>query len=138
MDVKFIKTCLTFIPWENTLWRLAPYLIPNIYIFQKRITIIDLENKMWGHGISTLKSPKIVVTSIIFCISNFRQDVYNKLDENIVNFGDIWKVWNWTYSILLLKFTEDEDFVCDEHILTKIIPVREYEKGEIYFKSEVT
>jgi hypothetical protein len=62
MDVKFTKTRLTFIPWENILWGLAPYLIPNIYIFQKPITIIDLENKMWGHGISTLKSPKFFVT----------------------------------------------------------------------------
>ncbi len=63
--------------------------------------------------------------------------MYTKLDENIVNFGEIWKVWNWTYSIPLLKFTEDEDFVCDEHILTKIIPVIEYGKWELYFKSEV-
>jgi len=105
MDVKFTKTCPTFIPWEIILWGLAPYLVPNIYIFQKPITVIDLENKMWGHGISTLKSPKIVVTKYFFCISKFWQDVYTKLDENIVNFGDIWKVWNWTYSNFLLKFT---------------------------------
>jgi hypothetical protein len=53
------------------------------------MTIIDLENKMWEHGISTLKSPKIVVTNYNFCISKISEDVYTKLDENIVNFGEI-------------------------------------------------
>jgi hypothetical protein len=66
MDVKFTKTRLAFIPWENILSSLALYLIPNIYIFQKTITIIDLENKMCGHGINKLKSPKIVVTNYNF------------------------------------------------------------------------
>jgi hypothetical protein len=37
-----------------------------LYIFQKPITIIDLENKMWGRGINTLKSPKIFVTKYNF------------------------------------------------------------------------
>jgi hypothetical protein len=60
--------------------------------------------------------------------------VYTKLDENIVNFGEISKAWNWTYSILLLKFTKDEDFVCDEHILTKIIPVIEYKNDKYISK----
>jgi len=64
--VKFTKTRPTFIPWENILRGLAPCLIPNIYILQKPITIIDLENKMWGHGINTLKSPKIFVTKYYF------------------------------------------------------------------------
>jgi len=99
MDVKFTKICPTFIPWENILWGLAPYVIPNIYIFQKPITIVDLENKMWGHGINTLKFPKLLSQSTIFCISKFWQDVYTKLDENIVNFGEIWKVKNLTYWI---------------------------------------
>jgi hypothetical protein len=96
MDVKFTKICPTFIPWENILWGLAPYVIPNIYIFQKPITIVDLENKMWGHGINTLKFPKLLSQSTIFCISKFWQDVYTKLDENI---GEIWKVKKLTYWI---------------------------------------
>jgi hypothetical protein len=69
---------------------LPPYFIPNIYIKKKPITIIDLENKTWGHCRSTLKSPKIVVTKYFFCISKYWQDVYTKLDEKYCElWGDL-------------------------------------------------
>jgi hypothetical protein len=35
------------------------------------------------------------------------------------------------------KSAKDEDFIYDEYILTKMIPIIEYEKWEIYFKCEV-
>jgi hypothetical protein len=37
--------------------------------------------------------------------------VYTKLEDNIVNFGEIWKAWNLkVYSIIQKKSTKNEDF----------------------------
>ncbi len=72
-----------------------------------------------------------------FAIQNFDKMCTPNLMKILWTLGRFEKFKIWLTRFFLKKFIEDEDFVCDEHILTKIIPVIEYEKWEIYFKSEV-